>query len=72
MADDMNGGSVIRIELTQRLDPLAHAQTVHGCWVVLVAAGYATIATIHTDSSATDQELDDVLSGLIEHLPWGW
>jgi hypothetical protein len=45
---------------------------VHGCWAVLVAGGHAERATIHTDDSATDQQLDDVLEQLIAESPWGW
>lgn len=69
MAD---GGSVIRIEFIEQLDPAVYAALVHGCWGVLVAAGCATIATIHPDGSATDEQLDDALEYLIEHSPWGW
>lgn len=39
---------------------------------VPVAADFTTTATIHTDSSATGEELDDVLGGLIEHRPWAF
>jgi hypothetical protein len=39
---------------------------------VLVAAGYATTATIHPADSATDQQLDDALETLIAHSLWGW
>jgi hypothetical protein len=70
MADE--AGSVIRIAFMERLDPAEYARAVHGCWGVLVAAGHAKTATIHSDTSATDEKLDSVLADVIEHSPWGW
>lgn len=69
---DMEDFSTTRIEFTGQLDPTAYALAVYGCWGALVAGGYAAHSTIHTDSSVTDQQLDDVLERLIAESPWGW
>ena len=68
--------SRITIEFADQLESATYARVVHVLWGVLSAGGYASVATIHTDGTATDRELEAELETLVEMViksnPFGW